>query len=81
MLKAFLNSPYLNLFCAVILLITSGYETWRTLDEQLLGVHHGILIVSIVQLLKVLPEFMHNLEEVENIKDDITRIKNDFQNP
>lgn len=65
MLKKITESPYLNLLSGLILLMTSGYETFETLDEFHLGVHHGILVFSVIQIIKTIPEFMHGLKEVE----------------
>lgn len=65
MLKQITQSPYLNLFSGLILLATAGYETISTLDESSLGVHHGILIFSVIQIIKVFPEIMHGLTEIQ----------------
>ncbi len=65
MLRKITQSPYLNLLSGIILLITSGYETVVTFNEASLGVHHGILVFSIIQIIKVIPEFMHGLSEIQ----------------
>lgn len=65
MLKNITTSPYLILLSAAILLVTSGYETIHTLDEFTLGTHHGILVFSIIQIIRVIPEIMHGLQEIE----------------
>lgn len=65
MLENITQSPYLNLFSGIILLITSGYETWHTLDHFSLGVHHGVLIFSIIQIMKTLPEIMDGTKELQ----------------
>jgi len=49
----------------LILLLTAGYETFETLDEFHLAAHHGILVFSLIQIIKTIPEFMHGLKEVE----------------
>ena len=64
-LRHITQSPYLNLFSGLILLVTSGYETLTTFGEGSIGAHHGILIFSFIQLFKVLPEIMHGLKELE----------------
>jgi hypothetical protein len=69
MLRQITQSPYLNLFSGLILLITSGYETIVTLDKVSLGVHHGILVFSIIQIVKVIPEIMHGLTEIQDADD------------
>ncbi|MGD2117904.1 MAG: hypothetical protein PVG66_06080 [Chromatiales bacterium] len=69
MLKQITQSPYLNLFSGLILLTTSAYETIVTLDEVHFGVSHGILIFSIIQIIKVMPEIMHGLTEIQEADD------------
>ena len=71
MLKKITQSPYLNLFSGAILLFTAGYETWNTFGEASLGVHHGIVVFSIIQIVKTIPKIMHGLKEVEKAKDII----------
>ncbi|GAB3094688.1 hypothetical protein G8770_01465 [Aestuariicella hydrocarbonica] len=64
MLNSIINSPYLNLFSALVLLSTSLYETIAKLDELTLGVHHGVLVFSIIQLVKVVPEMLEGLKQL-----------------
>ncbi len=64
MLKKIVHSPYLNLFSGVILLLTSGWETWNSLDEFSLAAHHGVLVFSLVQILRTIPEIFHGLKEI-----------------
>jgi hypothetical protein len=64
-LQTFTQSAYLNLVSGLVLLATSGYETWSTIDDVSIGAHHGVLIFSMIQLLKVFPELMHALKELE----------------
>jgi len=64
MLKKVVHSPYLNLFSGLVLLLTAGWETWHRLGEFSLAAHHGVLVFSIIQLLKVIPELLHGLQEV-----------------
>ncbi|SEQ76355.1 hypothetical protein SAMN03080615_02681 [Amphritea atlantica] len=66
MLNTITNSPYLILLSALILFITSGYETIHTLNDFTLSTHHGILVFSIIQIIKVIPEIMHGLQEIED---------------
>lgn len=65
MLKKITNSPYLNLLSGSILLVTSVYEISITASEALFGVSHGILVFSIIQMIKVIPEIMRGLTEIE----------------
>lgn len=65
MLKRITQSPYLNLLSGLILLITSGYEVIAHIDDAALGIHHGIMLFSLIQIAKVIPEIMHGLTEIE----------------
>jgi hypothetical protein len=68
MLETITRSPYLNLLSGFVLLITSGYETWHTIDHLSLGAHHGVLIFSIIQILKTLPDIMDGTRELTEAK-------------
>lgn len=69
MLKRITESPYLNLFSGLVLLITSGYEIMMTMDDVLVGVRHGILVFGLIQIVKAIPEIMRGLEEVQEAGD------------
>ena len=69
MLKQIVQSPYLNLLSGLILLATAAYEIVVTADEAVLGVSHGILVFSLVQVIKVLPDIMHGLSEIKEADD------------
>jgi hypothetical protein len=64
MLSRFIYSPWVNLFSGVVLLITSGYETWVSIDQYTLAVHHGILIFSLVHIIKALPDVLHGAKDI-----------------
>lgn len=49
----------------MILLGTSAYEVIATVDGAFLGVRHGIMLFSIIQITKVIPEIMHGLTQIE----------------
>ncbi|OQY00365.1 MAG: hypothetical protein B6I26_08350 [Desulfobacteraceae bacterium 4572_130] len=66
MLKKITQSEYLNLISGIILLITSGYESFA---EPSIGAHHGILIFGIIQILRAIPEIVHGLKELEDAKE------------
>lgn len=69
MLRRITQSPYLNLLSGLILLVTSGYEIFLSIDDATLGVRHGILVFSITQVIKAIPEIMHGLSEVQDAED------------
>lgn len=68
MLEKITQSPHLNLLSGLILLITSGHETWHTIEHFSLGAHHGVLIFSIIQILKSLPEILDGAKELAEAK-------------
>jgi hypothetical protein len=63
-LQKITESPYLNLVSGLILLTTAGIEIFRTLDEGLIGAHHGVAIFGLIEIVKTLPEILHGTEEV-----------------
>ena len=65
MLKKVVENPYLNFLSGMVLFITSGYETWTSFGEESLGAHHGVLLFSLIHILKVLPDIMEGLAELE----------------
>jgi len=65
MLKQITQNPILNLICGLILLATAAIETFESFHELSIGAHHGILVFSIIQIAKSLPEIMHGLKEIE----------------
>ena len=70
MLK-FLRSPYLDLLSGFILMITAGYETWERLGEYSIGVHHGVLIFSIIQIAKSIPEIRDGLKDIDEAEESL----------
>lgn len=57
------------------LLGTSDYEIFEVVEElggiainPDVGADHGVFVFSIIHLLKVIPEVMHGLEELEKAK-------------
>lgn len=75
MLKQITQSPYLNLLSGMILLSAALYEIVISVDEAAFGVRHGILIFSIIQIVKTIPEIMHGLTEIQEA-DDVMGEKN-----
>ena len=65
MLRRITQSPYLNLLSGLILLTTSIYEIVMTVDKTSFGIRHGILIFSIIQIIKVIPEIMHGMTQIQ----------------
>ena len=60
-LKSIIQHPYLDLAVVGILLYSGISETLSEVKERKefkLGVHHGIILFSIVLILKILPELI-----------------------
>ncbi|MFT5661381.1 MAG: hypothetical protein ACI9TV_002027 [Sulfurimonas sp.] len=70
MLKRITENPYLNLISGLILLFTSAFETWKSLEEGL-GLHHGILLFSLIHIVKAIPEAMHGFKELDEANNEI----------
>lgn len=68
MLEKITQSPYLNLLSGLVLLVTSAYETWHTIDHFSIGAHHGVLVFSVIQILKTLPEFVDGTRALAEAK-------------
>ena len=62
-----LASPWLNLVVGLVLLISSGWETIEafTKESNMLATRHGVLLFSIVQVLKALPDLMEALRSAD----------------
>ncbi len=73
MLRKITQSPYLNLISGLILLLSSAYEIITTIDETSFAVRHGILIFSIIQIVKVIPEILHGLTEIEEAEEIVQK--------
>jgi hypothetical protein len=58
------RNPYLNLLAGLVLLGTSGWEVFETLDEPSVGAHHGVLVFAIIQLVKIFPELFEGVKSV-----------------
>ena len=65
-LKAFVKHPATQLITGLILLISGGYEVvldFMTAEHSLrLGVHHGVAVFGLIQVLGSLPELVEGLD-------------------
>lgn len=64
MLERIAKNPYLNMLAGIVLVASAGYETWETLGDFSLGVHHGVLFFGLVQMVKSFPEALHGVKEI-----------------
>lgn len=78
--KTFVKRPVIQLLAAVILLISAlsqVYDDFRSDREMHLGVHHGLILMAIVQILSVLPDFIEAMERWIRSWNDRLGIPND----
>jgi len=71
-IKAILASPYLDLVTGLILFVSGMAESWQefqTLDGFQFGVHHGVVLFSIVQIIKSLPDIFEGLEYISQARE------------
>ncbi len=67
-LRRIVKNPYVNIVVGLLLLYSGINETVRELKELdgfRIGVHHGIILFSILQILRTVPDFFEGLEHFE----------------
>lgn len=64
LLARFAENPCVNLLAGVILLVTAGIEIVQNLEQDVIGVHHGVAVFAGLQILRVLPELVHGAEKI-----------------
>jgi|TARA_B100001146_G_scaffold157903_1_gene139016 hypothetical protein len=72
-LKSIIQHPYLDLAVVGILLYSGISETLSEMEERKefkLGVHHGIILFSIMHILKTLPELVKHWGRAINKLDE-----------
>lgn len=78
--KTFVKRPTIQLLSAVILLISALSQVYDDLNSDRamhLGVHHGLILMALVQILSVLPDFIEAMERWIKSWDDRLGIPND----
>lgn len=64
-LKVITNNPWLTLAMGIILFTSSSIEVYDSLSEGFehmrIGAHHGVVLLGIYHILKVLPEIFESL--------------------
>jgi hypothetical protein len=65
-LGRFAKNPNLQMFVAIVLIVSSLQETFGSVSEDFsqrkFRVFHGTLLLGIVHLLRILPEFIEGIE-------------------
>ncbi len=72
LIKAIAMSPYLNLITGVILFASGLLESlqdYQDLEEFHFGIHHGITLFSLVQILKTIPEFFESFKYISHAEE------------
>ncbi len=68
-LKRIVKNPYINIAVAILLFYSGVHETVRELSELegfRIGVHHGVILFSILQIFKTIPDFFEGLEYIDD---------------
>ncbi len=71
--KRIVKSPYVNIVIGLLLLYSGIHETMRELKELegfRIGVHHGIILFSILQIVKTVPDFFAAFEYIEEVVEE-----------
>ena len=58
-----IDNRWVKMFVAATLFLTAGTEVWNGIEELKIGAHHGILLFSIVNIIKVVPEFFEGAKD------------------
>lgn len=67
-LRQFVENPYVNLVVALLLFYSGASEAWvqfKEAEEVTIGAHHGIMLLSILHVLKTIPEFFEGLDHIK----------------
>ncbi|MFO0867727.1 MAG: hypothetical protein U0935_02155 [Pirellulales bacterium] len=72
----FVQRPGVQLSVSLILIVASTIEIIESFDEDLkqlrLGVHHGMLILGMVNMLAAVPDLVEGLERLEETSSEKT---------
>ena len=61
-LKSIIENRWLKIIVALALFFTAGAEVLNNLEELDVGAHHGVLLYSILNIFKTLPDFFEGSE-------------------
>ena len=61
-LKSIIENRWLKIIVALALFFTAGAEVFDNLEELDVGAHHGVLLYSILNIFKTLPDFFEGSE-------------------
>ncbi|CAM2067107.1 hypothetical protein SCOR_17140 [Sulfidibacter corallicola] len=73
-IRKFTGSPFVQMTVGLIFLMTGLSETFAMLKQDLADMtpkaHHGVVIFSLFQCLKILPEFVEGVEYMNKDGDE-----------
>lgn len=68
-LRKVVENPYLNLVVGILFLLSGLSEAWDTLHDDIVNLNfrgsHGIIIFSIMHVMKTIPDLFEGLEYVQ----------------
>ena len=65
-LKSLVEIRWLKMIVAFALFFSAGAEVLASLEEIDVGAHHGVLLYSILNIFKTLPDFFEGSEILSN---------------
>ena len=65
-LVLWVNHPLTLLTSALVLFVSSLYEALASAEELALGAHHGVMLYSLLQMARVLPEWVEGAKQVQH---------------
>ncbi|MBT8421457.1 MAG: hypothetical protein KJO08_11445 [Gammaproteobacteria bacterium] len=67
-LKRITESPYLNIVIGLLMFYSGASEAWNELhelEEVTVGAHHGVILFSLLHILKTIPDIFEGLEHIQ----------------
>ena len=61
-LKSIIENRWIKIIVALALFFSAGAEVFDNLEELNVGAHHGVLLYSILNIFKTLPDFFEGSE-------------------
>ena len=65
-LKSLIENRWIKIIVALALFFSAGAEVFDNLEELDVGAHHGVLLYSILNIFKTLPDFFEGSEILSN---------------
>ena len=65
-LKSVIENRWIKIIVALALFFSAGAEVFDNLEELDIGAHHGVLLYSILNIFKTLPDFFEGSEILSN---------------